>query len=73
MNGIGEMIYKNGDQYIGEWLNGKKDGLGIFTWSDNVRYNGEFKNGKMDGEGQCFDKNGNLIYEGQWKIIIYMD
>ena len=21
----------------------------------------------MDGEGQCFDQNGNLLYEGQWK------
>ena len=32
-----------------------------------MRYDGDFKEGKMDGEGQCFDQNGNLIYEGQWK------
>lgn len=67
MNGIGKMIYSNGDEYIGEWKDGKKHGLGMFTWSDSVKYNGEFKEGKMDGEGQCFDNNGNLIYEGQWK------
>ena len=67
MNGIGKMIYKNGDEYIGQWINGKKDGIGVFTWSDNTRYNGEFKENKMCGQGQCFDQQGNLIYEGQWK------
>lgn len=67
MNGIGQMSYSNGDEYIGEWKDGKKHGTGIFTWNDSVKYNGEFKEGKMDGEGQCFDCDGNLIYEGQWK------
>ena len=67
MNGIGQMIYSNGDEYIGQWENGQKNGLGIFTWNDKTKYNGEFKEGKMDGEGQCFDQNGNLLYEGQWK------
>ncbi len=27
---------------------------------------GEFKQGKFNGRGSCFDRNGKLVYEGQW-------
>jgi len=27
---IGTMSYKNGDKYIGEWKNGKKEGTGRY-------------------------------------------
>jgi hypothetical protein len=32
-----------GDNYIGEWKDGKADGFGVHTWINGDRYEGEFK------------------------------
>ena len=34
-NGTGTMVWSNGDQYVGEWKDGKEHGVGNMTW-----YNG---------------------------------
>ena len=31
-NGFGFLIFTNGDKYVGEWKNGKKQGQGTFTY-----------------------------------------
>ena len=31
-NGVGTLIFLNGDKYIGEFDDGRKDGLGTYTW-----------------------------------------
>ena len=33
---------KNGAVYLGEWLNGNRDGKGIQEWVDGSRYIGEW-------------------------------
>ena len=53
-NGLGIMIYPNGDKYIGEWEDGKKHGEGTETysggeffvgkWFENIRWNGKYYN-----------------------------
>lgn len=37
------MVYKSKDEYMGNWLDGKKHGKGIYIWRDNSMYIGEFK------------------------------
>jgi len=31
-----------GDRYEGEWLNGRKNGIGIYTFANNDTYEGYF-------------------------------
>ena len=53
-NGLGIIIYPNGDKYIGEWDDGKKHGEGTETfsggeffvgkWFENIGQNGKYYN-----------------------------
>ena len=66
-NGVGTLIFLNGDKYIGEFDDGRKDGLGTYTWSnheDMEKYIGEFTNGEFGKKGKIYYKNGQ-IYEGE--------
>jgi len=66
-NGVGTLIFLNGDKYIGEFDDGRKDGLGTYTWSnheDMEKYVGEFTNGEFGKKGKIYYKNGQ-IYEGE--------
>ncbi|MDP6489073.1 MAG: MORN motif-containing protein, partial [SAR324 cluster bacterium] len=49
-----------GDKYIGEYKNGKKDGQGTYTFSDGRKYEGEFREGTFWNITE-YDKNGNII------------
>ena len=65
-NGTGTMIWPNGDQYVGEWKDGKIHGVGTLTWSDGTKYAGDWKNGKEDGIGTLTWPNGDQ-YVGERK------
>ena len=41
--------WKNGNQHIGLWRNGKINGHGTFTWANGREYVGDFKNDKRSG------------------------
>lgn len=41
--------YKSGAIYTGEWLNGRRDGIGIQEWPDSSKYVGEWRNDKAHG------------------------
>ena len=43
-------------------------GKGVYTFVDQKKYDGFFKNNKQDGIGTLKDKNGNILYEGEWKM-----
>ena len=51
-NGLGFIIFPDGNKYVGSWKNGKKDGLGTFTWSWGGKYVGSWKNGKVNSQIQ---------------------
>ena len=51
-------FYSNGDQYSGEFVNGKYNGNGTYTWANGDRYEGEFANGQIEGVGCLTFKNG---------------
>jgi hypothetical protein len=64
INGSGKMVYANKDEYYGNWLNGKRDGVGKYTYTDDGRvYDGEWKHDKQHGKGVLTWPNG-AIYDG---------
>ena len=71
-NGYGIYTSADGDKYIGEWKDGKKNGQGTYTWiSGNTwlngnKYVGEFKDDKRNGLGTYTFANGT-VDKGIWK------
>ena len=60
--GIIEKIGNN----VGDFKEGKRDGIGIFTYENGNKYVGEFKNGTMDGQGTFTYPNGDKRV-GVWR------
>ncbi len=50
--------YSNG-YYVGEFKNGKKDGIGTYYWNDGDKYTGGWKDGKIHGIGKYTYANGH--------------
>ena len=46
--------------------NGNLEGRGIFIWKSGIKYIGYWKDSEMNGEGVIFDKNNNLIFNGNY-------
>lgn len=74
-NGLGIYRWDNGQYYIGEFSSNKRDGKGISIPStdkvvpncqDCKFYVGSFYYNKKSGTGRCYDRLGNLIYEGSF-------
>ncbi len=52
-NGKGHFIWKkNGNEYIGEYINGIMNGEGLYKWNDKQYYKGQYKNGIKEGKGE---------------------
>ena len=75
-NGIGLCKWNDGILFIGDFSNGKINGQGIqlalngqeISNCDNcVMFVGCWKNGLKSGKGTCYDKNGDLIYFGNFE------
>lgn len=56
--------YSNGDQYSGEFLNGKYNGNGTYIWANGDRYDGEFMDGQIDGAGRLTFFGTGQYWEG---------
>ena len=52
--------------YDGDFYKGKIEGFGKSIGKDGDYYISELKNGIWNGKGKLYDKNGNLIYEGEF-------
>lgn len=72
-HGLGIGSWSNGVKYIGEWNSGDIEGFGIFfghikssNSSDAVFYVGNYEKGMRTGSGRCYDRYGNLIYNGSF-------
>ena len=59
---------KNGKKwrYIGQVVNGLREGKGICYWEDGDRYEGDFKNDNREGKGIYYHHSGS-IYEGDFR------
>ena len=53
-----EIRYKNG-RYVGQVVNGLREGKGIIYWNDGDRYEGEWRNDKIEGKGIYYYNNGD--------------
>ena len=42
MHGQGTLTWANGEKYVGEWKDGKQDGIGKKTYSDGRVEEGKF-------------------------------
>ena len=65
-NGEGKLIERNGYSYIGQWIDGKKNGRGVLYYKENILYEGDFIDDKYDGNGKFFYDNGDY-YIGPFK------
>jgi hypothetical protein len=68
-NGLGFVLFNNGDRYIGSFLNGRYNGNGIL-YKNGDRYNGNFLDGKKSGQGFISFEYGGW-YDGEWKNDMY--
>ena len=65
-----EIKYNDGCRYVGQVLNGIREGKGILYYPNGDIYEGEWKNDKKDGKGIYYYNRepwkGDR-YEGEWK------
>ena len=65
MNGQGTFIWHNGDGYIGDWKDSKKNGHGTLTLANGDKYVGDWTSGMRNGQGTYTFADGDK-YVGQW-------
>ena len=64
--GYGKYTYENGNYYIGEFKEGKKDGNGIEFYKNNtIKYEGYYEKDKCEKYGKYIYPSGNY-YKGQF-------
>jgi len=66
IDGIGKYVYDNGYVYEGNFINGKRDGLGILTSPEGDKYDGMWKDDLIHGQGTYEWADGSK-YTGEWK------
>ena len=70
-HGNGTWTQMNGATYVGQFVNGLREGFGTFTWSSQGPesgsvYEGEYKNNRRNGKGKRTYGDGSIL-EGDWK------
>jgi|UniRef100_A0A7S4GBG3 radial spoke head protein 1 len=66
--GLGQTIFVNGDMYIGEFVNNKREGTGTYFWTKTgLIYTGQWKNNQRSGLGRMVYADGGRYY-GQWLL-----
>ena len=63
-----QITYKNGDKYVGETVNGQREGYGIYYYHHGDFYFGRYKNNKPYGYGATFT-TGNRVTIQDWVNI----
>tara|TARA_A100001388_G_scaffold49156_1_gene32777 strand:+ start:531 stop:1394 length:864 start_codon:yes stop_codon:yes gene_type:complete len=63
-HGMGAYFYMNGDKYVGEFVDYKREGKGTFTWANGDSYCGFWQDDEYHGNG-ILNKDG-VIKEGNW-------
>ena len=59
-------IIEENSSYIGEWLNGKRDGIGLLCLVNKFKFIGHFIENNIEGYGRLWNKSGDF-YKGLWK------
>ena len=64
-NCFGEEKYDNGDKYLGQWKDNKRNGQGTYTYANGDKYVGQYIDGKINGQGTYTFADGDK-YVGQY-------
>lgn len=59
------VMHSHGDQYDGEFKDGKYHGSGMLTTRDGETYTGEFRDGVFHGQGEYVTSDGR-VYRGEF-------
>lgn len=78
--GEAKYVYRNGNSYEGDWVDGRRHGRGVFKHASGASYQGEYRDGKKCGTGQYRYPGGDL-YVGEYEYdqrhgqgrIVYAD
>jgi hypothetical protein len=68
-NCFGTLTFPSGEQYVGEFRDGKFNGEGTYTYSDGQKYVGSFRNNNFFGQGTLISPKGYTIVEGIWRDL----
>jgi hypothetical protein len=71
-SGKGRMIFSDGSEYIGSFLNALPDGEGECKYANGDQYSGQWTEGMPDGKGIYKYKNG-VALNGEWKEGKFID
>lgn len=63
LTGQGTYVWKSGDRYVGEWVDGVFSGQGEYTWANGDTYSGSFDSGLPNGTGTITFAN-DCTYSG---------
>ena len=61
----GKMMYEDGSEYEGSWLEGARHGRGKCFFADGSEYEGDFWEGHFHGQGRMAWNDGGF-YIGEW-------
>ena len=60
-NCYGAYTAVNGDKYVGEYKDGKRNGQGTYTFADGRKYVGKFRDDLLNGQGTEYASNGSIL------------
>lgn len=71
-NGKGHCEFQNGDEYNGDWKNGKFHGEGMLTLADGSQLKGEWRQGSFEGASRKLQTNEVSYQSGQkiWALVV---
>lgn len=62
----GQLKYANGGKYVGELVNGKRDGFGIYYYADGDHYFGRYSDNRPVGYGAMFKTDNSVVIQ-KWE------
>ena len=58
-----QMNYRNGDKYVGEAVDGRRDGYGIYYYANGDYTYGRYSDNAPTGYGALFKTNGRIVIQ----------
>lgn len=72
-NCMGQRIFSNGSQYVGQFVGGLRHGRGSHTYSNGAEYVGNWANDKRHGQGIFEMKTAlmDIVQDGLWENDVF--
>jgi len=68
-HGTGSLDWEFGNkQYVGDFVDGERTGMGEYTDIEGNKYQGKFLKGDYNGFGKLYVAETGRLYEGHFKI-----